>query len=81
MTSAFRRGRCHAHAEPVHGDDDGDRTVVDGAEGGGASAVGADQGVEAVGRLHLLDVDARVEAATLCAQHHHVRGRVPARRQ
>ena len=54
-----------AEAEAVDGGDDRHRALVDGGEGGVAAPVGADQGVEALGGLHLLDVDAGVEAAAL----------------
>ena len=46
----------------------GHRAVVDRGERGEAALVGADQGVEALGVLHLLDVDAGVEAPALGAQ-------------
>ena len=65
--------------KPVDGRDHGDGALVDRAEGGEAAPVGADQGVEALGVLHLLDVDAGVEALALGAQHHHVGGEVAAR--
>ena len=48
-----------AEAEAVHRGDDRHRALVDGGERGVAAAVGADQGAEAGGALHLLDVDAR----------------------
>ena len=59
-----------ADAEAVHRGDHRHRAVVDRGEGGEAALVGADQRVEALGVLHLLDVDAGVEAAALGAQHH-----------
>ena len=65
-----------AQAEAVDRRDDRDRALVDRLERRVAAPVGADQGVEAAGALHLLDVDAGVEAATLGAQDHHVGGRV-----
>ena len=46
----------------------GTGAVVDRGERGEAAPVGADQGVEALGGLHLLDVDAGVEAAALGPQ-------------
>jgi hypothetical protein len=52
-----------ADAEAVDRGDDGDGALVHGLEGGEAALVRADQGVEALGVLHLLDVDAGVEAA------------------
>ena len=57
-----------AEAEAVDGGDHRDRALVDGGEGGVAAAVGADEGVEALGGLHLLDVDAGVEAPALGPQ-------------
>src|SRR5690606_23770205 len=57
-----------AHTEAVDGGDDRDGTVVHGGERSEAAPVGADQGVEPVGVLHLLDVDAGVEALPLGAQ-------------
>ena len=51
-----------AEAVSVHGRDHRDLALVDGGEGGVATAVGTDKGVESFGRLHLLDVDAGVEA-------------------
>ena len=68
-----------AEAEALDGGDHGHRALVDGLEGGEAALVGADEGVEPRGRLHLLDVDAGVEAAALGAQHHDVGGRVGGR--
>ncbi len=67
-----------AEAEAVHGRDDRDGALVDGLEGREAAAVGADERVEAAGLLHLLDVDARVEALALRAQHDGMRLGVPA---
>ena len=61
-----------ADTESVDGHDDGYSTVVDGREGRGATAVGGDQRVESLGGLHLLDVDAGVESASLGSQDHHV---------
>ena len=58
-----------AEAEAVDGGDHRHRAVVHGGEGGVAAPVGADEGVEALGGLHLLDVDAGVEAAALGPQH------------
>src|SRR3954453_22826702 len=49
-------------AEPVHRGDDGNRAVVDRGESGVATSVGTHKRREALGLLHLLDVDARVEA-------------------
>ena len=55
-------------AEAVHRGDQRHRAVVDRGERGEAALVGADQGGEALGVLHLLDVDAGVEALALAAQ-------------
>jgi hypothetical protein len=44
--------------------------LVDGGEGGVAASVGADERGVPLGRLHLLDVDAGVEAPSLCRQDH-----------
>ena len=57
-----------ADAEPVDRRDQRHRAVVDRGEGREAPLVGADQGGEALGVLHLLDVDAGVEALALAAQ-------------
>ena len=57
-----------AHAVAVHGGDHRHRAVVHGGERGEAPLVGADQGVEPFGVLHLLDVDAGVEAPALGAE-------------
>ena len=62
--------------KPVDGGDHRHAALVDRPEGGEAAPVGADQGVEALGVLHLLDVDAGVEALALGAQHDHVGGQV-----
>ena len=59
-----------AETEAVHGGDDRHGALVDGGKGGEAALVGADQGVEALGGLHLLDVDAGVEPASLGPEHH-----------
>ena len=61
-----------AEAETVDRGDHRNFAVVHGGEGGEAAAVGADQRVEPFGVLHLLDVDAGVEAAPFGPQHHHV---------
>ena len=65
-----------AHAatetEPVDRGDHRHRTFVDGGEGRETPPVRADEGVEAFGVLHLLDVDTGVEAPALGSQHHHV---------
>ena len=58
-----------ADAVAVHRRDHRHRAVVHRGERGEATLVRADQGVEALGVLHLLDVDAGVEAASLGAQH------------
>ena len=68
-----------AEAEAVDRGDHRHRALVDGGERGVAAPVGADQGVEALGRLHLLDVDAGVEAAALGPQHDHPHRRVARR--
>ncbi len=68
-----------AHAEPVDRRDDGHRALVHRAECLEAAAVGVDQCGEALGLLHFLDVDARVEPAALGPQDHHVGGLVAAR--
>ena len=54
--------------KPLHRGDHRHRALVDRGEGGEAAPVGADQGVEALGGLHLLDVDAGVEALALGPQ-------------
>ena len=59
-------------AEAVDCGDHRDGALIDRLERGVAALVGTDQGVKPGGALHLLDVDARVEAAALGAQHHHV---------
>ena len=59
----------------------GTGAVVDGGERGEAAPVGADQGVEALGVLHLLDVDAGVEAPALGPQDDDPDGRVLAQRR
>ena len=69
-----------AEAEAVDRGDHRHRAVVDRGEGGVAAPVGADQGVEALGGLHLLDVDAGVEAPALGPQHHDAHRRVVAQR-
>ena len=61
-----------ADAEAVDRGDDRNLALVHRAESVEASAVGVDQRGEAFGVLHLLDVDAGVEAAALGAQDHHV---------
>jgi hypothetical protein len=61
------------HAEAVHRGDQRHRAVVDRGEGREAPLVGTDQGGEPLGVLHLLDVDAGVEALALAAQHDHPR--------
>jgi hypothetical protein len=61
-----------AHAEAVDGGDHGHRAFIDRAERRIAATVGVDERGEALGFLHLLDVDARVEAPALRAQDHHV---------
>ena len=58
-----------AEAEALDRGDDRDRALVDRAERGEAPAVGADQRVEALGGLHLLDVHAGVEALALGAEY------------
>ena len=58
-----------AEAEALDRGDDRDRALVDRAERSEAAAVGADQRVEALGGLHLLDVDAGVEALALRAEY------------
>ena len=70
-----------ADAEAVDGRDDRHLALVHRAERVEAAAVGVDERGEALGVLHLLDVDARVEAAALGAQDHHVgaAGRGPRR--
>ena len=65
-----------ADAVAVDGHDHRHRAVVHRGEGGKATLVSADQGVEAFGVLHLLDVDAGVEATTLGAEHHDAYGPV-----
>ena len=57
-----------AEAEAVDRGDHRHGALVDGGEGGVAAPVGADEGVVALGRLHLLDVDAGVEAPALGPQ-------------
>jgi hypothetical protein len=57
-----------AHAEALHCGDQRHRAVVHGRERREATLVGADEGSEALGVLHLLDVDAGVEALALAAQ-------------
>src|SRR4051794_31710677 len=59
-----------AEAEPVHGGDHRDGAVIDRGEGGVAATVGADQRSEAFGLLHLLDVDAGVEALPFGGEDH-----------
>ena len=58
-----------AEAEAVHRGDDRHLALVDGGERGVTTAVGTDQRAEAGGALHLLDVDAGVEAAAFGGQH------------
>ena len=58
-----------ADAEAVDRGDHRHRALVDRLERREAALVGADQGVEAGGVLHLLDVHAGVEALALGAQH------------
>ena len=53
----------------MHRGDDRHLAFVDGLEGGEAALVGANERRESLGALHLLDVDARVEAAALGAEH------------
>jgi hypothetical protein len=52
------------------------RAVVDRGEGGETTLVGTDECIEAVGVLHLLDVDTGVEAPTFGAQHDHAHRRI-----
>ena len=59
-----------AEAEAVHGGDDRNRALVHRGERGVAAPVRADQGLEALGGLHLLDVDAGVEPPPFGSQHH-----------
>ena len=61
-----------ADAESVDRGDHRDRALVDRAEGGEAAAVGVDERGEALGALHLLDVDAGVEPTALGPQDHRV---------
>ena len=65
-----------AEAEALHRGDHRDGALVDRLEGGVAALVRADQGVETGGVLHLLDVDARVEALALGTEHDDLGGRV-----
>ena len=60
-----------ADAESVDGRYHRHRALIDRLERGEAAPVGVDQRGEAGGFLHLLDVDARVEAAALGTQDHH----------
>jgi hypothetical protein len=60
------------HAEAVDRSNDGHRAFVDRPESREASAVGVDECREALGALHLLDVDAGVEAAALRSKDHDV---------
>ena len=62
-----------AHAEAVDGRDHRHRAFIDRAECREAAAVGVDECGEAFGVLHLLDVDAGVEAPALRAEDHDVR--------
>ncbi len=57
-----------ADAEPVDRRDQRHRAVVDRGEGREAPLVGADERGEPLGVLHLLDVDAGVEALAFAAQ-------------
>jgi len=66
-------------AEAVDRGDHRYGALVDGLERRVAALVGADQRVEPGGVLHLLDVDAGVEAASLGTQDDHVGGHVLAR--
>ena len=70
-----------AHAEAVDGGHDRHLALIHRAERVEAAAVGVDERGETLGVLHLLDVDACVEAATLGAQDHDVgaRGHGPRR--
>jgi hypothetical protein len=68
-----------ADTEPVHGGDDGNFAFVDGFEGRETTPVGVDQRGEPRRSLHLLDVHAGVEPASLGAQDHHVGGAIAAR--
>ena len=61
-----------ADAEAVDRGDDGDLALVDRAERVEAAAVGVDERGEALGVLHLLDIDAGIEAAAFSAQDHDV---------
>ena len=65
----YNQADTATEAESLDRGDDRDRTLVHRAECGEASAVGADQGVEALGGLHLLDVHAGVEALALGAEY------------
>ena len=56
----------------------GHRAFVDGGERGEAATVGADKCGEAFGRLHLLDVDAGVEALALGGEDDHAHVRIVA---
>jgi hypothetical protein len=69
-----------AQAVPVDGGDHRHGALVDGGEGGVAAPVGAHQGGEPFGGLHLLDVDPGVEAPALGPQDDHPHGRVLAQR-
>ena len=80
MTSAVAdQADAAADAEAVDRRDDGHLALVHRAERVEAAAVGVDERGEALGVLHLLDVDAGVEAAALGAQDHHVGAAVAAR--
>src|SRR4051812_18499927 len=65
--------------ETVYGGDHRDGALIDRGERREATAVGPDQRREAVCRLHLLDVDAGVEAFALGRQHNDVHVRIGAR--
>ena len=52
----------------MHHGDDGDLALVDRRERGVAAAIGAEQCIEALGVLHLLDVDTGVPAFALGTQ-------------
>src|SRR4051794_34577407 len=65
-----------AQAEPVHRRDHGNRTLVDGGKRCVTAAVRPDERVESLGRLHLLDVDAGVEAFAFRAEYDTANGSV-----
>ena len=67
-------------AEAIDRDDNRHGALIDRLEGGIAATVGPQEGIEPGRPLHLLDVDARVEALALRSEHDHSSRGIPTSR-